>query len=249
MTPAGKPLDLPDAPIADPDVPAPVRFLPPYDNVLVAYVERERDPLPELRSKTVTNADRRALLVDGFGHGWWWFSARGRASPSHRDVLSAVAGAADRGPRGRGAARGLGGTRRRRPRRPHRGIRLDLRAPQPSAAPTRSRRTASSNSRMMSPPATDVGAPGRPGAGARSGRVGRAAMADGHGPDHAGIRDGELGDVRPGVTLTARGRGSATEDSKRIQPAHAAESVAGRRPDGRPGLDSARPRRSGRTSG
>ena len=72
-------LDVPDAPIADPDQPAPVRFLPPYDNVLVAYVERERIVSPELRSKTVTNADRRALLVDGFGHGWWWFE-RTRAS-------------------------------------------------------------------------------------------------------------------------------------------------------------------------
>jgi Winged helix DNA-binding domain len=35
-------LDLPDAPLADPELPAPVRFLPEYDNVHFAYQHRER---------------------------------------------------------------------------------------------------------------------------------------------------------------------------------------------------------------
>jgi hypothetical protein len=35
-------LDLPDAPLADPDLRAPLRFLPEYDNVYFAYQNRER---------------------------------------------------------------------------------------------------------------------------------------------------------------------------------------------------------------
>ena len=40
---AGRELfDLPDAPIADPDLPAPVRFLPQYDNVFLSHDDRSR---------------------------------------------------------------------------------------------------------------------------------------------------------------------------------------------------------------
>ena len=40
---AGRELfDVPDAPIADPDLPAPVRFLPQYDNVFLSHDDRSR---------------------------------------------------------------------------------------------------------------------------------------------------------------------------------------------------------------
>ena len=52
--------DLPDAPRPDPDTPAPVRFLPEYDNVLLSHDDR---------SRFVAAADR-ALLGPVWSTGW-----------------------------------------------------------------------------------------------------------------------------------------------------------------------------------
>lgn len=60
--------DLPDAPRPDPSTPAPVRFLPEYDNVLVSHADRSRIIAGEHRERVFT---RGALLVDGFVHGAW----------------------------------------------------------------------------------------------------------------------------------------------------------------------------------
>jgi len=68
-------LDVPRTPLPDPETPAPVRFLPKWDNVLLAFADRTR-VLPEPYRKTVigTNGDvAQTFLVDGFVGGIWRF--------------------------------------------------------------------------------------------------------------------------------------------------------------------------------
>jgi DNA glycosylase AlkZ-like len=66
-------LDLADAPRPDPDVPAPPRFLPEYDNLLLSFADRSRViphgrpvPLPPGHGATTGT-----LLVDGFWQADW----------------------------------------------------------------------------------------------------------------------------------------------------------------------------------
>ena len=66
-------LDVPRAPLPDPDTPATVRFLPKWDNVLLAFADRTR-VLPEAYRKAVIgmNGDvSQTFLVDGFVAGMW----------------------------------------------------------------------------------------------------------------------------------------------------------------------------------
>jgi hypothetical protein len=66
-------LDVPRAPLPDAETPAPVRFLPKWDNVLLAFADRTR-VLPEQYRKTVIrmNGDvAQTFLVDGFVAGIW----------------------------------------------------------------------------------------------------------------------------------------------------------------------------------
>jgi Winged helix DNA-binding domain len=66
-------LDVPRAPLPDPDVPAPVRFLPKWDNVLLAFADRTRI-LPEPYRRTVIGANgdvAQTFLVDGVVAGRW----------------------------------------------------------------------------------------------------------------------------------------------------------------------------------
>jgi len=66
-------LDIPRAPLPDPDVRAPVRFLPKWDNVLLAFADRTR-VLPEPYRKRVIgmNGDvAQTFLVEGFVAGTW----------------------------------------------------------------------------------------------------------------------------------------------------------------------------------
>jgi hypothetical protein len=65
--------DVPRGALPDPDTPAPVRFLPKWDNVLLAWADRTR-VLPEAYRKRVIGANgdvAQTFLVDGFVAGTW----------------------------------------------------------------------------------------------------------------------------------------------------------------------------------
>jgi len=70
-------LDLPDAPRPSPDIPAPPRFLPAYDNLLLSFADRSRViphgrpvPLPPGHGATTGT-----LLVDGLWQADWKITA------------------------------------------------------------------------------------------------------------------------------------------------------------------------------
>jgi DNA glycosylase AlkZ-like len=68
-------LDLPHAPLASPDTPAPPRFLLRWDNLYLGHASGERDRIvpPELRKHvyTVNTVMPPTFLVDGFVAGTW----------------------------------------------------------------------------------------------------------------------------------------------------------------------------------
>ncbi len=74
--------DLPDAPRPDADSPAPVRFLPEFDNVLLSHAERTRIISEPDRKRvfTVNGIIRATFLVDGFVRGMWKMEREGGAA-------------------------------------------------------------------------------------------------------------------------------------------------------------------------
>jgi hypothetical protein len=96
--------DLPDAPLPPADTPAPPRFLPPLDNLLLSHADRTRVLATGDRERTVTREASGALLVDGFVAGTWRVGATRRAAtlrieafhPLPDEDHQAVAGEGDR---------------------------------------------------------------------------------------------------------------------------------------------------------
>jgi hypothetical protein len=83
--------DLPGAPRPDPDLPAPPRFLPEYDNALLSHADRSRI-VPEERRAALRRAWAQgsgSVLEDGFLRGVWQLEHAG-------DRLSLVVGHAGR---------------------------------------------------------------------------------------------------------------------------------------------------------
>jgi class 3 adenylate cyclase len=70
-------LDVPDAPLPDPDTSAPPRFLPQYDNVFLSHADRTRlvaEKNRKQRYEAATSPGTRVpcvLLVDGFVRATW----------------------------------------------------------------------------------------------------------------------------------------------------------------------------------
>ena len=71
-------LDLPDAPLPDPELPAPPRFLPEYDNALLAHAHRDRILGDGAQRASFIGVP--TILIDGFVGAFWKLErARGRA--------------------------------------------------------------------------------------------------------------------------------------------------------------------------
>ena len=80
--------DLPDAPRPGPGVPAPVRFLPDFDNVLLAYAgfDRVMDPAHKRTLFTVNGRILGTVLVAGFAAATWRTDTAKGAGDADRDA-------------------------------------------------------------------------------------------------------------------------------------------------------------------
>ncbi|MFJ2088839.1 winged helix DNA-binding domain-containing protein [Streptomyces sp. NPDC087901] len=75
--------DLPDAPRPDEDTPAPPRFLPEFDNVLLGHADRSRVIPPRFKGRNgVGNQAYGSLLVDGFLAAIWRPESDGGGAPT-----------------------------------------------------------------------------------------------------------------------------------------------------------------------
>jgi hypothetical protein len=93
--------DLPDAPLLPADTPAPPRFVPDYDNLILSHAERDRVVPGEHHKKIFLSAARvrATFLIDGFVRGAWKIEKQRKTatlliepfepiSKEHRDILS-----------------------------------------------------------------------------------------------------------------------------------------------------------------
>ncbi|QXJ24014.1 winged helix DNA-binding domain-containing protein [Actinomadura graeca] len=84
--------DLPGAPRPDPGTPAPVRFVPDFDNLLLSHADRARIITEEHRKRvfTINGIIRATFLVDGFVHGMWRIERKRGTATLHIDPFGPV---------------------------------------------------------------------------------------------------------------------------------------------------------------
>jgi hypothetical protein len=85
--------DVPGAPLPDEDTPAPVRFLPEYDNLMLSHADRTR-VIPDARSTPLFPGNGAVLgfvLVDGFYRGNWKARSEGRGKVLEISTFARVA--------------------------------------------------------------------------------------------------------------------------------------------------------------
>jgi hypothetical protein len=72
--------DVPRGPLPDGDAPAPVRFLPKWDNLLLGFADRTRVMSNEIRKLVIgKNGDvAQTVLVDGFVAATWSADSKGK---------------------------------------------------------------------------------------------------------------------------------------------------------------------------
>jgi hypothetical protein len=63
--------DVPDGPLPDPDVPAPVRFLPEYDNAVLSHADRSRYTPDDVAALATDGPVHGTVLVDGSIAATW----------------------------------------------------------------------------------------------------------------------------------------------------------------------------------
>jgi hypothetical protein len=86
-------LDLADAPPVEGDVPAPPRFLPEYDNLLLSFADRRR-VIPHGRPVPLppgNGASSGTLLVDGFWQADWKITRPGDRAVLHVEPFTRLA--------------------------------------------------------------------------------------------------------------------------------------------------------------
>ncbi|OLT38409.1 hypothetical protein BJF79_26895 [Actinomadura sp. CNU-125] len=86
--------DLPEAPRPGADEPAPVRFVPEFDNLTLSHADRTRVISDEHRKRifTVNGIIRATFLVDGFVHGMWKAEKRRGEATLRIDPFAPVPG-------------------------------------------------------------------------------------------------------------------------------------------------------------
>jgi hypothetical protein len=75
--------DIPDGPRPDPDTPAPVRLVAPFDNILLSHANRSRVISDEHRKRLFSGKNGvfpGTLLVDGFVAGTWELVSKGEST-------------------------------------------------------------------------------------------------------------------------------------------------------------------------